>query len=170
MSLMVTTDIQMTEYERRVYAFMLETRLRAKTKKYRAKTPNYWTAHDRIESVRGPARNHPCLQCGDTNSRNMTWAYSHLDPHEYTRDGRVFSMDPSFYIPLCRPCHTKLDDEQRGYHTGNGKPNQLLTECRTCGTPFDEENTYVSPQGRQRCRACLRRNEKKRKLRKRNRS
>jgi hypothetical protein len=34
-------------------------------------------------------------------------------------------------------------------------PNLLKTHCKN-GHPFDEANTYVSPEGHRHCRACRR--------------
>lgn len=39
-------------------------------------------------------------------------------------------------------------------HGRNGHANK--TKCGTCGLPYDEENTYINPDGRRSCRNCVR--------------
>jgi hypothetical protein len=67
----------------------------------------YGTAHDRVRRARGSARNQTCQRC--TNPARH-WAYDHSDPNErQTHDGIPFSVDPNRYIPLCVPCHKRMD-------------------------------------------------------------
>jgi WhiB family transcriptional regulator, redox-sensing transcriptional regulator len=43
----------------------------------------------------------------------------------------------------------------RGRQTPAGHPQASKTHCKR-GHPFDAENTYYTPDGRRRCRTCLR--------------
>jgi hypothetical protein len=45
--------------------------------------------------------------------------------------------------------------------------NAVKTRCGTCRRPYDEANTYVTPDGRRDCRYCRRRRVKRYKARKR---
>lgn len=73
----------------------------------------YFGAHQRIRKVRGRAADYLCEECGEVRAKQ--WAYNHEDPNELTmphpnRDATlVYSLDPSFYIPLCAPCHKLFD-------------------------------------------------------------
>jgi hypothetical protein len=75
----------------------------------------YATAHDRVREARGPAADWLCAHCG---GRAAQWAYDHQDPNVLVgRNGggspRSYSTDPAHYIPLCIPCHRKLDKSMR---------------------------------------------------------
>jgi hypothetical protein len=101
----------------------------------------YVAAHQRVQTERGKAAEHACQTCG---GQAYDWAYSNEnpDPKELTDDsGRVYSNDPSFYIPMCRPCH-------RTYDFLHSKP--------TCphGHPYEGGNLYISTKGHRVCRAC----------------
>lgn len=72
----------------------------------------YSGAHDRVRALRGPASQYDCLHC--RNNLAEDWAYDHLDPDERIsseekRIGLVYSIDPKFYIPLCKRCHSVFD-------------------------------------------------------------
>lgn len=62
---------------------------------YRAE-PGYWTKHSRVRHARGPAKVHPCADCG---APARDWSLIH------GRDGR----DPADYEPRCRRCHITYD-------------------------------------------------------------
>lgn len=76
---------------------------------------DYAGAHDRVKVLRGPAKKHPCLDCGNPAQH---WSYDHEDPNEliaqndYGR-GCAYSLDPSHYQPRCIPCHTAFDASSR---------------------------------------------------------
>lgn len=74
----------------------------------------YESAHRRVKNARGKASENPCSEgCGRPA---VDWAYNHKDPDE--RIGRTgpnnrteapYSVDPSYYDPLCRSCHMRRD-------------------------------------------------------------
>ena len=70
---------------------------------------NYITAHNRVRKIYGKAEDHPCACCGEPARH---WAYDHKDAHEVARDGRIYSMDPTHYWPLCIACHRFSDSRQ----------------------------------------------------------
>jgi len=68
---------------------------------------SYFAVHARLHRLHGPAAARPCRHCGKPA---YEWAYDHSDPNEqHDEDGRVYSLDLTRYLPLCRPCHRKLD-------------------------------------------------------------
>jgi hypothetical protein len=62
----------------------------------------------------GSARLYPCIECGKAAEQ---WAYDGTDPEELSglQKGyvRVYSRYPEFYMPMCRRCHTKRDEDWR---------------------------------------------------------
>jgi hypothetical protein len=75
----------------------------------------YRALHARLSVKRGKAQEHQCQHCGD---QAMDWSYDHSDPNELTQEwyGKTvaYSCDLDRYLPLCRPCHTKLDNPYDG--------------------------------------------------------
>jgi hypothetical protein len=69
-------------------------------------TVGYAGAHDRVEAVRGRAKNHPCVDC-DRPAHD--WSYNHNDPDEQVSEYGPFSSDPGYYEPRCRRCHRIFD-------------------------------------------------------------
>ncbi len=66
----------------------------------------YKSAHEAVRRHRGRAAEHDCDGC---QKRAKHWAYDHLDPDE-RRDGeRVYSNNPSHYLPMCVSCHHRFD-------------------------------------------------------------
>jgi hypothetical protein len=68
------------------------------------------TAHLRIRSARGVARDRPCVDCGGPAAH---WSYCYtagdrerIDP----KTGSAYSPDPAHYSPRCIPCHRNFDD------------------------------------------------------------
>jgi len=65
---------------------------------------------------------------------------------------------------LCRvrrcasPAHLELVTHRENMLRGEGigSLNAAKTHCGTCGMPYDEANTYITPTGRRDCRACNR--------------
>ena len=111
----------------------------------------YIAAHQRTQSVRGKASEQECVTCAGPA---YDWAYNNdaPDPSEITdHTGRVYSNDPSYYMPMCRRCH-------RQYDSIHAKPN-----CPK-GHPYQGDNLIVESDGTRRCREC--RNDYQRNLRK----
>jgi hypothetical protein len=69
--------------------------------------------HKRLVRDGGPARNHPCVDCGnpakDWSHDCLTW--ENTAQEILNRHGKrlVFSTDQSAYHPRCKPCHNRLD-------------------------------------------------------------
>jgi len=57
----------------------------------------------------------------------------------------------------CNPAHlepvTHQENARRGEVGGVNHPNRVKTHCLR-GHPFDAANTYVTPEGTRKCRAC----------------
>lgn len=68
--------------------------------------------HDRVKVRRGLASNYTCEYCP---ARAEEWSYDHADPDERIdgRRGIPFSLDIDRYLPLCVPCHRRLDARQK---------------------------------------------------------
>ena len=75
----------------------------------RAEVVGYRAAHSRIETDRGPARQHRCTDCGE---RADHWSYDHADPDHLIGPAPHFlpySLDVHHYEPRCRTCHRRFD-------------------------------------------------------------
>ena len=68
----------------------------------------YNPAHDRVRYLHGSASTWDCaFQCG---KQAQQWAYLHDAEVEYTDNrGRVYSLNPYDYAPMCIPCHRQFD-------------------------------------------------------------
>ena len=66
----------------------------------------YETAHRRIQSKRGKALEHACVECG---GHAKEWAYDHAAPDERQEDLGPYSLDVFHYQPMCVPCHRRFD-------------------------------------------------------------
>ncbi len=83
---------------------------------------SYKSAHRRISSRRGPAREHPCIIC---DGEAHAWAYRGGSDKELTQeagpghrfkkaDGILrYSPDPDDYDPMCWSCHARKDLAER---------------------------------------------------------
>lgn len=78
-----------------------------------SREPSYRNTHARIRDWKGSARKQTCA-CG---APARDWAYDHGDPDE-RKDVTIsygvprpvtYSLDPSHYTPMCKPCHTSFD-------------------------------------------------------------
>lgn len=70
---------------------------------------SYTGAHTRVEVRRGKARAFKCFDCP---SPAAEWSYTRRDIAELVDDrGRPYSVDPLFYVPRCRPCHRRFDNQ-----------------------------------------------------------
>lgn len=74
--------------------------------------PVYSTAHRRIAAQRGAAKEYACAFC---QGRASDWAYlgsggaSERQELAGREKGMAYSLCPEDYIPLCRPCHERMD-------------------------------------------------------------
>lgn len=77
--------------------------------------PGYDAAHKRVTRSLGPAANFICVDCGGAAAE---WSYTGGDPDEVTtrpdlrpceHAGLVYSLNPAYYAPRCRPCHRSKD-------------------------------------------------------------
>lgn len=79
--------------------------------------PSYSGAHQRVARMRGPAIEWSCAFCACPAAQ---WAYTNDDPDELihventTGKAMPYSADPDRYIPLCAPCHVRLDQGRHG--------------------------------------------------------
>jgi hypothetical protein len=74
--------------------------------RWNPENPGYVAVHDRVHRARGKASEHRCT-CGAPAAE---WSYDHKDPAHLLSDrGRPYSTNMDRYVPLCRPCHRRLD-------------------------------------------------------------
>lgn len=101
----------------------------------------YEAAHAAVRRLRGPASEYRC-ECDRRPA--LDWAYDHADPSAQ-RDtaGRVYSLDPARYRPLCRPCHLRFD-QSPAYHQTLALI--LNRPCSTCGAKIGTLCTRSSGQ------------------------
>jgi hypothetical protein len=71
---------------------------------------SYGGMHIRIRDNRGPASEHPCVDCG---SQAYEWSYDHTGLNERVEDGLRYSTDIGQYSPRCKPCHKAFDTRER---------------------------------------------------------
>jgi hypothetical protein len=77
-------------------------------------TPTYAAVHVRLRTLRGPAREHPCVTCGQQAAQ---WAYGNAAPDELVNDGgQRYSPDPDHYSPMCTGCHAAFDTAPTAAH------------------------------------------------------
>jgi hypothetical protein len=90
----------------------------------------YRIAHDRVRTMRGRAAAHPCAHCGGVA---RDWAYDHGDLAAVVDSkGRVFSRDAMRYLPLCVPCHRRLDEPLT---TALARATAISIPCSHCNQP-----------------------------------
>lgn len=66
----------------------------------------YKGAHLRVARVNGPAGERCCVDCGHVAAE---WSYNHHDPDAISDRHGLFSLNPHYYEPRCRPCHKEFD-------------------------------------------------------------
>ena len=71
-----------------------------------SETVGYLRAHERVYFLRGKAREYTCRHCGGPAAE---WAYDWMDPHSIKDEHGTYSLDVDRYMPLCRPCHIRMD-------------------------------------------------------------
>ena len=85
-----------------------------------AESVGYVSAHKRIRSARGVARDYSCIDCGGAAQQ---WSYDYTDPNVlFARPGGHYSLDVSRYDPRCALCHKRFDIAARS----------LGCQCREC--------------------------------------
>jgi hypothetical protein len=123
----------------------------------------YRSAHTRVTSVFGVAKDHLCICCGGSAKE---WSYDGTDPTELSEDVKVadeyfpvrYSLFPEFYAPKCFPCHRLGDAGARALRRTHCTYDHALTP----------ENTYIPPGGRKReCKTCRRKNSREQQMAKR---
>src|SRR6516162_2526071 len=72
----------------------------------------YSAIHLRLVREFGSASQFQCLN--DCGRQAQEWAYDHGDPNEIVGDDShgvmaPYSLDPQFYMPLCKWCHRSMD-------------------------------------------------------------
>jgi len=68
---------------------------------------SYTTAHKRVHTARGRAKDYTCAGCP---KRAAQWSYDHTDPNEsLDYRGMPYSADIWRYQPLCIACHKRFD-------------------------------------------------------------
>jgi hypothetical protein len=103
----------------------------------------YAAVHQRLRSVRGPAKTKKCGQCG---APAREWSYDHSDPDQLVDDScGPYSLDLARYRPLCARCHRNLDVPPRV---------ASRTTCRRGIHPFPESRTYSGAARQARCGPC----------------
>jgi len=101
-----------------------------------------------MEAFAGPCPDGQQVRHLDGNPLNNRWAPGETDEEVIAAGGNLRYGTPK---ESCK------DRDER--HGRNGHASK--TNCGTCGLPYDEENTYVYPEGSQRagaraCRNCVR--------------
>lgn len=84
----------------------------------RTDKPTYRTAHARVHNDRGPARTHPCVDCGNGAIHwSFSWRRVARDLWMWTPDRkRPFTGNPDDYDSRCASCATRYD--MAGYEGG----------------------------------------------------
>lgn len=95
--------------------------------KPRTYSTTYRAVHKQVQRVRGHASTHPCIHCC---GKAEEWAYDHADPDALvgkTDRGITveYSTDPTRYLPLCKPCHSRFDARSG---TTASPPNKPVTK------------------------------------------
>ena len=73
--------------------------------------------HGRVKALRGPARDHECVDCGRQAAH---WSYDHADPNEKQSPDGPYSTNTDHYHARCVPCHKRFD---LGYIAAGIQPN-----------------------------------------------
>lgn len=105
----------------------------------------YFGAHGRPKTMWGSASKYQCWNCGKDA---QDWAYDGTDPSEKSGSANgvpvIYSVWPEFYMPMCKPCHSKMDGAAR---------SARRTHCQR-GHEWVEENIYKPPNKGPECRVC----------------
>jgi len=69
----------------------------------------YHQAHHRLFLTRGPARNHPCVDCAGVAE---DWSYNGHCDEELSHRGTPYCLHFEHYSSRCKSCHVKLDRQR----------------------------------------------------------
>lgn len=75
--------------------------------------PTYLSIHQTLKRKFGPARDYPCEICDDQAEQWCLYVPAHVRPNlpvDPTFNGFAFSTNLDDYAPLCRSCHSRLDN------------------------------------------------------------
>lgn len=100
---------------------------------WRGDKAKYNALHRRVEAVRGRPKR--CNRCGSADEA-LRYDWANLT-------GRYEDVDD--YERMCRVCHRRNDF--------------VKSHCKH-GHLYDEENTYIAPDGYRVCKACRRTNDR----------
>ena len=88
----------------------------------------YQAAHLAVKAARGPARDHPCWNCGRPAAH---WAYDHRVGAALVDEfGRKFSVNIEHYKPMCQVCHVNFDLPPEHYFV---LATVINAPCSYCG-------------------------------------
>lgn len=116
----------------------------------------YRTLHSRLTRRRGPASQHPCVDCGGPADH---WSYNHAGRDERLNpDGLPYSPDLDAYDPRCAACHGTFDNRflhvtrgGRKRPTGPRRERAVRTHCRR-GHELTPDNILRGTKGQ--CATC----------------
>lgn len=118
--------------------------------------------------------NPPCVNPAHlepvTSEENTRRAFARFVDRTHCPAGHALTPENSYFRrpgrPLCKTCRR---EQHRAWRTGPGRESvrrsdakrltgrpvgqPRRTHCKN-GHPFDEDNTYLDPRGKRRCRAC----------------
>ena len=116
-------------------------------------TSSYSLAHQRIRREQGKASSRNCANC---NRTAQDWSYMGGDPNEGADQsgpsaGRKYSLDWSYYEPLCRNCHSQRDIGGAKHPRTNLTEEQVVamrSEWKSGATPTELGKRYgISQSG-----------------------
>jgi hypothetical protein len=82
---------------------------------------SYQAVHLALNTQRGRARNHVCVDCGGPARE---WSYDYNDPDEIrSESGTRYSLDIDRYQPRCVSCHRTRDHQERAEELRASAPN-----------------------------------------------
>lgn len=129
---------------------------------------SWWGIHTRLRTLRGPARDLTCVDCGgQALNWSLSWRRIPVETLLYATQGNLkgcpYSVRVEDYDPRCVRCAQRYDIG------GIGRVGKIHSEKTHCpqGHPYSGENLRINSKDRRECRACLR--EKRRRFKERRR-
>lgn len=83
---------------------------REQNSSWKGDAASYTAVHLRLRVERGPARSHPCVDCGEVAH---DWSYNGRDENCVRSPRGVYSVNLDNYDPRCRCCHRQYDARMR---------------------------------------------------------